>query len=166
MMLFTFSSHMLIMSASCATWITTAEVFMTHIQTTGHGTANTVSKISGYFGPFLFQQQHMTTTTDNGDSEAPASYTVIGWVVLLVSITTVMFSCMLPETKGKNMGEEQRHTANGNAFTTIRQHQNPRHPSCETAAAGVVMNGTNTTSLYHHQQQHLSPERRNIPLVS
>jgi hypothetical protein len=85
-----FLSRMFFMSASCATWVSTAEILTTEIRTTGHSAANAMARLSGSFSPYL-----VTKATP---------YPVIGIVIFAISVSTATCVWHLPETKGMSMG--------------------------------------------------------------
>lgn len=90
-----FLSRMFFMSATCATWVSTAEILTTEIRTTGHSAANAVARISGAFCPYV-----VSNTTP---------FRTIGALLLAISVSTCLFSWNLPETKGKRMGAIECH---------------------------------------------------------
>lgn len=90
-----FLARMFFMSASCASWVSTAEILTTEIRTTGHSAANAVARLSGAFSPFILNL--------NGST----SYTNTGFIILLISIGTCFVTWNLPETKGQSMGAVQ-----------------------------------------------------------
>ena len=98
-----FLARMFFMSASCATWVSTAEILTTEIRTTGHSAANAVARFSGAFSPYV-----VSSTTP---------FQTIGTVILTISVSTCLFAWNLPETKGKSMGavgpRERRDTSGG-----------------------------------------------------
>lgn len=97
-----FLARMFMMSGSCTTWVSTAEILTTEIRATGHSTANAAARIAGAICPFVVSSE--------------SSFLVIGIVVLVTSLITAMTSWHLPETKGRRMGS-----------TTENYHR--RHPS-------------------------------------
>jgi hypothetical protein len=90
MIIAAFFARMFFMSASCATWVSTAEVLSTEIRTTGHSAANAIARLSGIFSPYLVS------------SDTP--FPVIGFVLFMLSLSTASFAWNLPETKGKSLG--------------------------------------------------------------
>ena len=96
LIVFSFLARMFFMSASCATWVSTAEILTTDIRTTGHSAANAVARLSGSFSPYL-----LTTATP---------YPVIGGVMFAISLSTATCVWNLPETQGMNMGAAAHHS--------------------------------------------------------
>jgi hypothetical protein len=96
LIVFSFLARMFFMSASCATWVSTAEILTTDIRTTGHSAANAVARLSGSFSPYL-----LTNATP---------YPVIGGVMFAISLSTATCVWNLPETKGLNMGAAAHHS--------------------------------------------------------
>jgi len=93
-----FLTRMFYMSASCTTWVSTAEILTTEIRTTGHSAANAIARFGGGFSPYLIT------------AETP--FIIIGITMLAVSLFTAACTYNLPETKGKRMGEaalDERH---------------------------------------------------------
>jgi hypothetical protein len=90
LIVFSFLARMFFMSASCATWVSTAEILTTEIRTTGHSAANAVGRLSGSFSPYL-----LTNATP---------YPVIGGVMFAISLFTTVCVIKLPETKGTEHG--------------------------------------------------------------
>jgi Sugar (and other) transporter len=87
-----FFARMFFMCGSSVAWISTAEILSSEVRATGHSSANAINKLSGALSPFL-----VVTNTKS-------RYSIIGVVLLLVSLVTAACACMLPETKGKIMG--------------------------------------------------------------
>jgi MFS family permease len=90
LIVFSFLARMFLMSANCATWISTAEIYTTDIRTTGHSAANAVTRLAASLSPYL-----LTNATP---------YPVIGAVMFAISLCTATCVWELPETKGLNMG--------------------------------------------------------------
>lgn len=107
MILAAFLARLFFMSASCATWVSTAEILTTEIRTTGHSAANAVARISGAFCPYF-----VSSTTP---------FRTIGAVMLAISVSTCIFSWHLPETNGKSMGAVKRHGRCDNIGSAIPQ---------------------------------------------
>jgi hypothetical protein len=95
LIVFSFLARMFLMSANCATWITTAEILTTEIRTTGHSAANAVTRLSASLSPYI-----LTNAT---------SYPVIGVAMFAISLSTATCVWNLPETKGLNMGAAAHH---------------------------------------------------------
>merc|ERR1711862_935545 len=79
------------MSASCCTWVSTAEVFGTEVRTTGHSSANAVARVGGILCPLLV--------------ESNISLPIIGTVLLCVHLSVVAIVRNVPETMGKQLGQ-------------------------------------------------------------
>lgn len=77
------------MSATCITWVSTAEILTTDVRGTGHSTSNAMARLGAFFCPFLVE----------GDTPLP----VIAIVMLVVHLFTAACSSRLPETKGLGM---------------------------------------------------------------
>lgn len=90
MVLASFLARMAFMSASCSTWIATAEILTTDIRATGHAASNAVARLGGSLSPYL--------VTDG----TPIS--TIGSVMLTISLVTAFAVAGLPETMGLSMG--------------------------------------------------------------
>jgi MFS family permease len=109
LILTSFLARMFFMSASCATWVSTAEILTTEIRTTGHSAANAVARFSGAFCPYV-----VSSTT---------SFRTIGTVLLTISVSTCLFAWNLPETKGKSMGaiglDHKRDSIGGKSPETV-----------------------------------------------
>jgi hypothetical protein len=95
LIVFSFLARMFFMSASCATWVSTAEILSTDVRTTGHSAANAIARLSGSFSPYL-----LTNATP---------YPVIGFVMFGISLSTAFCVWNLPETKGLHMGATVHH---------------------------------------------------------
>jgi hypothetical protein len=85
-----FLARMFFMSATCTTWVSTAEILTTEVRTTGHSSANAVARIFGAFSPFVVS------------SSTP--FPVIGSILLAMGLVTATTSYHLPETKGRGLG--------------------------------------------------------------
>lgn len=79
------------MSATCCTWVSTAEVFGTEVRTTGHASANAIARLGGILCPLLI--------------ESNISLPIIGTVLLCVHLLVVAFVRHVPETNGKQLGQ-------------------------------------------------------------
>ena len=93
MMVAAFITRLSFMSGTCATWVSTAEIFVTEIRTSGHSTSNAVGSISGMISPYV-----VSSTTP---------FNTIGCVILFLSILTSFLVTNLPETRGKAMGSRR-----------------------------------------------------------
>ena len=85
-----FVARLSLMSGTCATWVSTAEIVPTEIRTTSHSTANAIGSLSGFFSPYVVSNE--------------TSFPTIGRVILLLSAMTSFLVLLLPETNGKSMG--------------------------------------------------------------
>ena len=107
MILAAFLARLFFMSASCATWVSTAEILTTEIRTTGHSAANAVARTSGAFCPYI-----VSSTTP---------FRTIGALMLAISVSTCICSWQLPETNGKSMGAINHHGRRDNIGSAIPQ---------------------------------------------
>jgi hypothetical protein len=85
-----FAVRMFAMSATCVTWVSTAEILTTDIRSTGHGTANALAKIGAFFCPYLVE----------GDTKLWK----VGLSMFFVHSFTAFCVSQLPETKGRDLG--------------------------------------------------------------
>jgi MFS family permease len=85
-----FSARVFEMSATCVTWVSTAEIFTTDVRGTGHSTANAVARIGSFICPYIVQ----------GRFPLP----VVGILMLVTHTFTIFCVSILPETKGRDMG--------------------------------------------------------------
>lgn len=85
-----FLARMFFMSASCTTWVSTAEILTTEVRTTGHASANAIARLFGAFSPFVVSSS--------------THFPVIGTVLLCFGLLNAVTSYNLPETKGRGMG--------------------------------------------------------------
>ncbi|GAX23680.1 hypothetical protein FisN_12Hh254 [Fistulifera solaris] len=77
------------MSATCITWVSTAEILTTEVRGTGHSTSNAMARLGAFFCPFLVV------------GNTPLH--VVAIVMLLVHLITAACSSRLPETRGLGM---------------------------------------------------------------
>lgn len=90
MVVLAFGVRMLMMCASCVTWVSTAEILPTEIRATGHSAANAVARVGGFVCPYIV---------------APStSLTTIGPCMFVVACFTAFCACHLPETNGLALG--------------------------------------------------------------
>lgn len=85
-----FLARMFFMSATCTTWVSTAEILTTEVRTTGHASANAIARIFGAAVPFVVS------------SSTP--FPVIGTVLLFFGLLNAVTSYHLPETMGHGLG--------------------------------------------------------------
>lgn len=85
-----FLARMCFMSATCTTWVSTAEILTTEVRTTGHASANAIARVFGAVSPFVVS--------------ASTPYPVIGSVILFFGLLNAFTSYNLPETMGRGMG--------------------------------------------------------------
>jgi predicted MFS family arabinose efflux permease len=85
-----FAVRMFAMSATCVTWVSTAEMLTTDIRSTGHSTANALAKIGAFFCPYLV--------------ESDTKLWKIGLSMFFVHSFTAFCVSQLPETKGRELG--------------------------------------------------------------
>ena len=81
---------MFFMSATCTTWVSTAEILTTEVRTTGHASANAIARMFGAISPFVVKDS--------------TPFPVIGTVILFFGLLNAYTSFNLPETKGRGMG--------------------------------------------------------------
>lgn len=86
-----FLSRMAMMGSSATTWVSTSEILSTEIRATGHGVANAVARLGGFFCPYIISEQ-----TDIHK---------IGIFIFVVSLFTASVAWFLPETAGQAMGD-------------------------------------------------------------
>lgn len=99
-----FGVRMFAMSATCVTWVSTAEVLTTDIRSTGHSVANALAKIGAFFCPYLVE----------GDTKLWK----IGVSMFFVHTFTAFCISKLPETKGQDLGASG---PEGGAVTLVEQ---------------------------------------------
>jgi len=91
LLILAFMSRMAMMGSSCTTWVSTSEILSTEIRATGHGAANAVARLGGFFCPYII-----------------SDHTPIHWIgifIFTVSVVTASVSWFLPETAGQSLGE-------------------------------------------------------------
>eukprot|EP00588_Corethron_pennatum_P020372 CAMPEP_0194328878 /NCGR_PEP_ID=MMETSP0171-20130528/46233_1 /TAXON_ID=218684 /ORGANISM="Corethron pennatum, Strain L29A3" /LENGTH=495 /DNA_ID=CAMNT_0039089387 /DNA_START=93 /DNA_END=1580 /DNA_ORIENTATION=+ len=93
------------MSASCVTWISTAEIYSTEIRSTGHSVANVMCRLSAFCCPFVVEN---------------ASLRMVAFIMVLVHLLGVISGAFLPETKDVALGkfakaEFQKKSKSGNS---------------------------------------------------
>lgn len=87
-----FVARMAMMGATCTTWVSTSEILTTEIRTTGHGWANAMARIGGFFCPFIISER-------NG-------LNIIGLFLFAVSCVAAAVVWHLPETSGHKLGSD------------------------------------------------------------
>jgi MFS family permease len=90
LLVLTFLAHTCMFGGKCATWISTTELLTTEVRTTGHGMANSVSRIGGFLSTYVLS--HI--------SSLPS----VGLALFLISLWTASTASKLPETNAKEMG--------------------------------------------------------------
>jgi MFS family permease len=108
-----FAVRMFAMSATCVTWVSTAEVLTTDIRSTGHSTANALAKIGAFFCPYLV--------------ESDTKLWKVGLSMFFVHTFTAFCVSQLPETKGRDLGAvvtEPAADSNAAMESLILQHDN------------------------------------------
>jgi len=115
------------MSGSCTTWVSTAEILTTEIRATGHSAANAVARIAGAVSPYVVSSEN--------------SFTTIGIVTLCLSFMTCLSSWRLPETKGRSLGgvTELHHSNSHQSHQYQRDQQYHRHSSGAVASEGTTL---------------------------
>jgi len=91
LLVFAFVSRMAMMGSSCTTWVSTSEILSTDIRATGHGSANAMARIAGFFCPYIINDR--------------TPLNLIGLFMFAISILTAGVAWQLPETAGRAMGE-------------------------------------------------------------
>lgn len=86
-----FVARMAMMAASCTTWVSTSEILSTEIRATGHGVANAMARLGGFFCPYIISEH------------TPIHR--VGGFMFAVSVVTASFAWYLPETTGQSLGE-------------------------------------------------------------
>eukprot|EP00547_Thalassionema_nitzschioides_P007245 CAMPEP_0194221570 /NCGR_PEP_ID=MMETSP0156-20130528/30878_1 /TAXON_ID=33649 /ORGANISM="Thalassionema nitzschioides, Strain L26-B" /LENGTH=603 /DNA_ID=CAMNT_0038952015 /DNA_START=98 /DNA_END=1909 /DNA_ORIENTATION=- len=119
-----FLARMAMFGASCLTWVSTSEIFTTEIRATGHGAANAMARLGGFFVPYIIT------------AGAPLSW--VGIILFLVSIWTALISWQLPETAGKALGEA------GDAL--YHDHKNDNNKKALACSSASFVDTTATTS--------------------
>jgi hypothetical protein len=83
--------------SSCTTWVSTSEILSTEIRATGHGSANAMARLGGFFCPYIINES--------------TPLNAIGIFIFAVSVLTAKIAWQLPETAGLKMGEVNTTTA-------------------------------------------------------
>lgn len=78
------------MAASSSTWVATAEIFSTEIRSTGHSATSAISKLGGFFIPYLVA--------------CGTSLQTIGTLMLVFHVLAALCLSQLPETNGVDLG--------------------------------------------------------------
>jgi MFS family permease len=94
-----FVARMAMMGATCTTWVSTSEILTTDIRATGHGYANAMARIGGFFCPYVISENNKLNH--------------IGLFLFLVSCVAAGVVWQLPETGGQNLGTEQYDESHG-----------------------------------------------------
>jgi putative MFS transporter len=87
-----FVARMAMMGATCTTWVSTSEILTTDIRATGHGWANAMARIGGFFCPYVISERN--------------SMNHIGLFLFTVSCIAAAVVWQLPETSGHKLGSE------------------------------------------------------------
>lgn len=87
-----FIARLAMMGATCTTWVSTSEILTTDIRTTGHGYANAMSRIGGFFCPYIIS--------------AGNPLNIIGLFLFVISCVAAATVWQLPETSGQKMGAD------------------------------------------------------------
>jgi hypothetical protein len=96
------------MSATCVTWVSTAEILTTEIRTTGHSAANAMARIGAFICPFVIQNNRPRT---------------VGIIMLFVHIFTACCVSQLPETMGQSIGASEINRLDDEAHpSSVRDH--------------------------------------------
>lgn len=81
-----------VMGASCATWVSTPELFPTHLRATGHSISSSVSRLGAFTAPFIVNNHAL-------------SIFAVGIVLSVVNVAAAIAANLLPETMGKDLDE-------------------------------------------------------------
>mmetsp|Transcript_26799 Transcript_26799/g.45206 ORF Transcript_26799/g.45206 Transcript_26799/m.45206 type:complete len:537 (-) Transcript_26799:373-1983(-) len=79
-----------IMGASCATWVSTPELFPTHLRATGHAIASSVARLGAFSAPFVVDNHSFSKLS-------------VGIVLAVFNLVATGAAAMLPETLGKDL---------------------------------------------------------------
>lgn len=112
-----FLARMFYMGATCVTWVSTAEILTTEVRATGHSAANAIARIGGSASPYVVA--------------ASTPFTVIGSVMLAISLLASWALWHLPETKGKSMGGVIKRTP-------TEEMEVPTHPVPAQSSYGII----------------------------
>jgi len=89
-LILTFLAHTCMFGGKCTTWISTTEILSTNLRTTGHGMANSVSRMGGFLSSYVISRI----------SSLPS----VGLALFIISLWTASTASKLPETNAKEMG--------------------------------------------------------------
>jgi hypothetical protein len=100
LMALAFVARMAMMGATCTTWVSTSEILTTDIRATGHGWANAMARIGGFFCPYVISERN--------------SMDHIGLFLFIVSCVAAAVVWQLPETSGQKLGgsDQMQSTSN------------------------------------------------------
>ena len=79
-----------VMGASCATWVSTPELFPTHLRATGHSISSSVSRLGAFSAPFVVDNHSI-------------SLFMVGVVLAIVNLVASGAAYILPETMGRDL---------------------------------------------------------------
>lgn len=85
-----FLARLSLMSASCTTWVSTAEILPTQLRTMGHALANAIGRLAGSLSPFLVTSDH--------------SYVTSGGILWIIGLATALCASRLTETTDQSLG--------------------------------------------------------------
>eukprot|EP00934_Nitzschia_sp_Nitz4_P004151 Nitzschia sp. Nitz4//scaffold141_size107518//9546//13339//NITZ4_004263-RA/size107518-snap-gene-0.187-mRNA-1//-1//CDS//3329536249//4141//frame0 len=94
-----FCARLMMMGATCTTWVSTSEILTTDIRATGHGAANAMGRIGGFFCPYVISEN--------------TPLNLIGLSLFVVSCGAALVVSFLPETAGKKLGEDDQPNERG-----------------------------------------------------
>lgn len=86
-----FCARAAVMTASCATWVMTPELYPTAIRSTGHSFANSVARVGAFMSPYLV--------------ESSISVPIVVVVLAAFSVIAAGTSFALPETKNRSLDD-------------------------------------------------------------
>ena len=121
-----FMSHLVVNTATTATWISTTEVLATAIRTTGHGTAHAIARIGGALSTYVLARTYSIPT--------------VGLILFVTSVWTASASSKLPDTNLKEMGvvhyptRRRRRDSGGNSSSSNNNNRkNGRRKCCRVS---------------------------------
>ncbi len=95
-----FLARLAMMGATCTTWVSTSEILTTDIRATGHGYANAMARIGGFFCPYVISES------------IPLHH--IGFFLFFVSCISAAVVSQLPETSGQRLGADRNKSLDQN----------------------------------------------------
>jgi len=105
LVILSFFARMGMMGASSITWVSTSEILVTEIRATGHGAANAVSRLGGFFVPYIISER--------------TPLNIMGAFLFLASIITARVTWNLPETAGIALGQASSSVATSDDNSSV-----------------------------------------------